>query len=241
MAISCITCAYNEAGRIGRVLDVLTRHPALDEVIVVDDGSTDATARVAAAYPKVRLISYRPNRGKSYALGEGIRGAKGDYLLFVDADLDGLTAQDVTALIEPVLAGRADVSISMRANSLSLYRALGIDFVSGERVVPRALLADEVSEIQHLPHWGCEVFMNKLFIARHLRLAVVRWPHVFNVRKFRKVGLLHGVAEEISMIRGALKAVGAVEAVRQYFGLRRLLIDRPRIVPRLWRKPALQP
>ena len=237
--ISCITCAYNEEHRIGRVLDVLSRHPALDEVIVVDDGSTDATKAVASAYPKVRVISYAPNRGKSHALSVGIRNAKNDYLVFIDADLAGLTAQNVTALVEPVLSGQADVSISMRANSLSLYRLLGIDFVSGERVVPRALLADALSKIERLPHWGCEVFMNNLFIEHKLRIAVVRWSNVYNVRKFRKIGLLHGVFEEMSMVWDALRVVSPLQALRQYFGLRALVVNRPRLMARFTRKPLM--
>jgi len=237
--ISGVTCAFNEEARITKVLDVLVEHPALDEIIVVDDGSADATAQIAAAYPKVRLISYKPNRGKSHALSVGIRNAKNEYLVFIDADLAGLTSQNVTALVEPVLTGKADVSISMRANSLSIYRFLGIDFVSGERVVPRALFTDVLTEIERLPHWGCEVFMNNLFIRKNLRVAVVRWPNVYNVRKFRKVGPFHGFLEEIAMVRDALKVVSPLKAVRQYFGLLRLMTDRPKFMLWLGRRPAL--
>ena len=48
--ISCIVCAYNEAERIGAILEAVDRHPALLEVIVVNDGSTDATEALLAVY-----------------------------------------------------------------------------------------------------------------------------------------------------------------------------------------------
>src|SRR5579863_4743208 len=70
--ISCVVCAYNEAERIGAILEAVSRHPALAEVIVVNDGSTDATAALLAEYPHIKVISYSPNRGKTYALSRGI-------------------------------------------------------------------------------------------------------------------------------------------------------------------------
>ena len=74
--VTCLLPAYNEAPRIGAVLDVVTRHPLIHEVIVIDDGSTDATANVAAR-KGVTLILMPQNGGKSRAIaaGGGRRGA----------------------------------------------------------------------------------------------------------------------------------------------------------------------
>ena len=85
--ISCVVCAFNEASRIRHILDAVRGHPALIEVIVVNDGSTDGTEQVLRAYPDIRLISYLPNKGKTYALSRGIEAAKGDYLMLLDAAL----------------------------------------------------------------------------------------------------------------------------------------------------------
>ena len=134
--ISCIVCAYNEADRIRHILDAVYRHPMLYEIIVVNDGSTDDTAAMLANYPEIRVLSYSPNRGKTYAMNQGVAAAGGDYLMFLDADLAGVTPADVSALARPVANGLTDVSISLRANSLLIYQAVGLDFVSGERVIP---------------------------------------------------------------------------------------------------------
>ena len=55
----------------------------------------------------------------------------------LDADLKHLTAANITELAEPVLSEHFDMSISVRKNSFAIYRWLGLDFVSGERVIPK--------------------------------------------------------------------------------------------------------
>ncbi len=217
--ISCVVCAYNEASRIRHILDAVRGHPALIEVIVVNDGSTDGTEQVLRAYPQIQLISYSPNRGKTYALSRGIAAAQGDYLMLLDADLTGVTASDITALAEPVVSGRADVSISLRRNSLALYRALGLDFVSGERVLPTALVRDAVEEMQKLPRWGGEAYMNELIIQQQLLVSVVDWQRVFNIRKGDKVGHWRGVLDEFDMMRDAFKVLSPWGVVRQNLAL----------------------
>jgi glycosyltransferase involved in cell wall biosynthesis len=108
--ISCIVCAFNEAPRIAGVLDVISNHPLLEEVIVVDDGSTDNTGEIVRRFPAVKLISSPVNRGKSFAMATGVARAQHDLLMLLDADLIGLAAEHITALAAPVLSGLADVA-----------------------------------------------------------------------------------------------------------------------------------
>src|ERR1700731_3959961 len=128
--ISCIICAFNEAPRIAAVLAVASVHPLLHEVIVVDDGSTDHTVEIVKRFPSVKLISYPVNRGKSFAMATGVAAAQSDLLMLLDADLKGLAVEHVSALAAPVLSGEANVSLSLRQNSLLIFRAIGLDFVS---------------------------------------------------------------------------------------------------------------
>jgi glycosyltransferase involved in cell wall biosynthesis len=205
--ISCIVCAYNEADRIRNILDVIVGHPTLGEVIVVNDGSTDETEALIRSYPTIRVLTHTPNRGKTYALSRGIAAARYDHLMLLDADLAGITAADIDALAAPVMRGEAEVSISLRSNSLWVYRQLGLDFVSGERVVPKWLLHSAVAAMQKLPRWGGEVFMNEIFIRQGCRIAVVRWRRVLNIRKYQKVGAWRGALAEAKMIADATRVL----------------------------------
>jgi glycosyltransferase involved in cell wall biosynthesis len=227
--ISCIICAYNEAPRIGQVLAVAATHAALGEVIVVDDGSTDGTVDIVRQFPSVRLIARGTNGGKSAAMVDGIAAARGDLLMLLDADLKGLATEHISALAAPVITGRADVSISLRQNSLAIFRAIGLDFVSGERVVKKALLNEALAQIRTLPRFGIEVFMNRLIIDRRLRIAVTHWPHVTQARKTEKLGYWRGVRAEWRMISDLLRVVYPFALISQTVRLSRLRTEHGRV------------
>ena len=89
--VSIVIPAYNEEGRIKatleRCLKYLKSKKYSWELIVVDDGSKDKTAEIVKSFKKIKLISYKPNGGKGYAVKKGVLESKGDYVLFSDADL----------------------------------------------------------------------------------------------------------------------------------------------------------
>jgi glycosyltransferase involved in cell wall biosynthesis len=232
--ISCIVCAYNEADRIGNILRAVNGHPAVKELIVVNDGSTDDTIALVRAHPGIRLVSYSDNRGKTHAMRQGIAAATGEHLMFLDADLAGLTPRNIDLLAAPIVGGRAEVSISLRRNSLAFYRMTGLDFVSGERVIPAWLVRHQAAAMAGLPRWGGETFINQLIIDARLRIEVVDWPGVANIRKYRKVGPVRGVLAELRMVHDALQVLSPLDLARQYVGLLKL-VNRP---PGPFAKPA---
>jgi GT2 family glycosyltransferase len=84
--ISVVVCTLNGGATIGETLDAIERLEYPDvEPIVVDDGSTDATAEIVAAHPEVRLIR-TPNRGLSAARNTGLRAATGELVAYLDDD-----------------------------------------------------------------------------------------------------------------------------------------------------------
>ncbi len=94
--LSVVVPAFNEAERISESIAALVawldRHVTEFELIVVDDGSQDDTAKRARSCGpldkgSLRVIAYRPNRGKGFAVATGLRAARGRYVLFTDADL----------------------------------------------------------------------------------------------------------------------------------------------------------
>ncbi len=224
-AVSCVIPAYNEAGRIGRVLAVVAAHPLVAEVVVVDDGSTDDTAARVATVAGVRLIRQPVNAGKSKALRTGLAAARRPLVMLLDADLTGLTADHVTRLITPVLRARADMAVSLRANTMTAWRLIGLDYISGERVFRKDLIAGRLDAIDRLPKFGFEVFLNEICITHGCRIAVVRWDGVASPFKYRKYGLLTGVLGDIGMMRDLFSVVSPWRLARQVPAMLRLRVS----------------
>jgi glycosyltransferase involved in cell wall biosynthesis len=123
-AFSLVIPAYNEAERIGQTLhDALgyleTTSPQ-SELIVVNDGSTDATSRIVQdvfaeqSALTTRLLEHSPNRGKGAAVRQGLLAATTPIGLFSDADLS-TPIEEAGKLIEPIAAGQLDVAFGSRA------------------------------------------------------------------------------------------------------------------------------
>ncbi len=119
-SLSVIIPAYNEALRVTPHLQAVlaylrSNYPAF-ELILVDDGSADETSAVISAAfagePRARLISYRPNRGKGYAVRTGMLASRGDQVVFLDADLSTPIDEIPRAL---AALENADVVIGSRA------------------------------------------------------------------------------------------------------------------------------
>ena len=115
--ISIIIPAYNEEHRIERaILEVLRycSERALDgDIIVVDDGSTDKTAIFAMKHKGVRCIQNGKNMGKGYSVRRGFREARGEIILFTDADLSTPINQ-ADRLLDKIKEG-FDIAIGSRA------------------------------------------------------------------------------------------------------------------------------
>lgn len=120
--LSVIVPAYNEALRIGRSLDrirgYLNANSLKGEVIVVDDGSSDATSEVvrrgAESWRDLRLIVNDCNRGKGFSVRRGVLEAQGQYVLFTDADLSAAIDQ-TEMLLAALKSTDADAAIGSRA------------------------------------------------------------------------------------------------------------------------------
>ena len=224
IAVSCIIPAYNEAARIAAVLRIAASHPQIDEVIVIDDGSADATAEaavgVAAELPHVRVLRLPENGGKTNAVAEGVAAARGRWVVLLDADLSGLTVPALSRLLRPVLSGRAEVAISLRGNAPLLWRMIGIDYLSGERVLPRSFLAEDLETLRRLPRFGLEVHMNREMVRRGIRPEVVRWPGVESPGKAHKCGFLAGMLADLRMLGDIFQTISPGEAAQQIFRLR---------------------
>lgn len=113
--ISVIVPVYNEENTIGNVLDRLLRlHSGIEqEILVVNDGSTDKTEEISKLYKSFTLISHEKNMGKGVALATGMKHSRGDIITIQDADLEYFP-EDIPRIVKPIIEDDADVVYGSR-------------------------------------------------------------------------------------------------------------------------------
>ena len=127
MKLSVVIPCYNELKTIGTIVPMVRKSPYQPkEIIVVDDCSTDGTRELlkSGGVPGIdRLVLQETNQGKGAALRAGIRTATGDVVVIQDADLE-YDPEEYEKLLQPILAGKADVVFGSRFLGEGPHRVL---------------------------------------------------------------------------------------------------------------------
>lgn len=205
MTVSAIIPAYNEAKTIGGVVQALAASGMLVEIIVVDDGSSDATADIAEAYG-ARVIRMK-NSGKASAMRAGAEAARSPYLLFCDADLVGFTASHVAKIIEPIRAGAAmTIGLRDRGPFWNMLMKTIFPKIGGERCIAKK---DFRAASEGVAGFGIESALNAYCRKKGLLVALVLLPGVRHTLKETKYGLLPGFTARCKMIAEVIRAEAA--------------------------------
>jgi glycosyltransferase involved in cell wall biosynthesis len=219
LALSIIVPSYNEELRLPASLEQIAKYANASqrrtEVLVVDDGSTDKTAEVALAFadriPNLRVLKNGVNRGKGYSVRHGMLEARGEIVLFTDADLSAPIEQAdllIAALKNfDVAIGSRAVDRSLIAVHESHFREFaGIIFNRIVRIVLRLPFVDTqcgfkafrrercriIFELQTIERFGFDPEL--LFLARRNGLSAVEIP----------VRWSHSPATKINMMRDSI-------------------------------------
>ncbi|MDP9146048.1 MAG: glycosyltransferase family 2 protein [Acidobacteriota bacterium] len=228
--LSIIIPCYNEESRLPvtlkRIAEYLPTLGLYTEVLVVDDGSTDRTAAVAESFrgqiSELRILSNGINRGKGYSVRHGMLEARGDIVLFTDADLSA-PIEESDKLIAAIKEGN-DVAIGSRAMNRSLISThespfrefAGIVFNWIVRIVLRLPFVDTQCGFKGFRRAPCRIIFERqriegfgfdpelLYLARHNGLRTVEIP----------VRWGHSPATKVNMLRDSIKMFVDIFAIR---------------------------
>jgi len=201
--VGVVIPAYNEEQRIGSTIRAIKSLDLVREIVVVDDGSTDNTAQVAMR-EGASLIKLARNHGKGYALCQGLKAISSPIVLILDADL-GDSAVEAAKLIQPIMEGRADVTIARfpslpGRHGFGLVKGLsrmgirlltGKDFdavLSGQRAFRRELINPQFFKYKR---FGVEFGMTVDLLNHGFRICQVDVEMAHRVTGFDLAGVLH--------------------------------------------------
>lgn len=168
--VSAIVPAFNEAKFVQSVLLPLIDSAYIDEVVCVDDGSSDSTPDQIRNMKGVTVVSLPKNHGKAYAIARGIEKAKGDIVLFADADIAGLTDRHIAQLLNPLKLGKFDMVIGYRSSAMEA--TVGVP-LSGERAYFKRDLLPLVKQFEK-KGYGLELYLNYKFKNKRKKIFQLR-------------------------------------------------------------------
>jgi glycosyltransferase involved in cell wall biosynthesis len=218
--VAIIVPAWNEERDIQCVLDTIGPIEWLTQVVVVDDGSSDATPRVAQDcaenYPGMSVMQLPQNQGKGSAMLAGLRSlpAEVDTVVFLDADLIGLTEDHLKVLIEPVKNRVCDMSVAIFKKG---YWRTDISQKFAPNLNGQRCLALRDAEEALIPlaesGYGVEIGLTLYARRKNWRIQYVDWPGMTHDMKEHKLGRREGYRIRAMMYRQIL--VAWIHALRQ--------------------------
>jgi glycosyltransferase involved in cell wall biosynthesis len=206
MKTAAVIPAFNEEATIGAVLDLVKRVEGISEIIVVSDGSSDRTARIARQ-KGVRTIELKKNLGKGAAMKRGIDRTSSDVVLFLDADLVGLTKEHVLALLRPVVSNKVEMTLgTFDSGRVATDIAQVISpFLSGQRAVLRWVLS-ELGDMD-VAGFGVEMALTKHVREKGYRVSQIPLRGLTHRMKEEKMGFGRGLLARLKMYWEIVRSV----------------------------------
>jgi len=187
MKTTAIICAYNEQNTIKNVA-ITTLDYFFDEVIIVNDGSTDKTEEILKEISKqydFKYIVLPENKGKGFAMATGIENTSNEIIVFIDADLSNLKDEHFLHLLIPVLEDEADMVLGQATETLINYKYNPFKSFTGERVLLKNDILPIVEKMKY-SRFGVETLINLYYQSEGKRIKYVMLEELKHPTKFDK-------------------------------------------------------
>ncbi|MEA2107577.1 MAG: glycosyltransferase family 2 protein [Bacteroidota bacterium] len=198
--VSIVICAYNEEPTIKNVIESCHRFNPESEIVLVDDGSEDATQQIVKDLQKDIPISYirmDKNKGKSFAMVIGVENASRDIILFFDADITNIKKEHFDHLLNPIFNAEADMVLGQPSETLIDYRINPFKGLTGERAMLKKDIKSILEDIRDI-RFGVETYINLYFQAHGKKLKYSVLEGLTHPTKYEKTTPMKATMEFIS-------------------------------------------
>ncbi len=190
MKISAIICAYNEEETIKNVVTTVSDY-FFDEVIVINDGSTDKTDEILCGLTdlhNLKYLSLSENKGKGYAMATGVINSIGEIITFIDADLSNLTEEHFSQLVTPVFNKEADIVLGQASETVINYAVNPFKVLTGQRTVLKSDILPILEKIKS-SRFGVETLINLYYKANGKKIKYISLNGLKHPTKFQKTSV----------------------------------------------------
>jgi glycosyltransferase involved in cell wall biosynthesis len=211
IAISAIVPIFNEEKTLQNVVQTLIDSDVISEVICVNDGSQDASLKILEALrEKIEIINLKRNHGKGFAIAVGVKKAKGEIVVFIDADLVGLSREHIVSILEPIRSGGWKAVLGVPIQDESELSHPWIVSLTGERAYFRKDLLPYLDEMKK-KRYGIEIFLNSLYKKSETKIVPLR--DCISPPKWEKRDALQAIKEYFLEIKEVAEEFGRTKGL----------------------------
>ena len=196
MKTTAIICAFNEETTIKNVVTTVCAYP-FDEIIIVNDGSTDKTDEIIrwhTCLDNLKYISLPENKGKGYAMATGIENAIGEIIVFIDADLSNLTNEHFLQLLAPVYNKEVDMVLGQANETLINYSVNPFKSLTGERTLMKKDIMPIIEKMKY-SRFGVETLINLYYQSEGKKVKYIMLDGLKHPTKFDKTNTPQAMKE----------------------------------------------
>ncbi len=196
---TAIICAYNEQNTVMDVILYASIYSIIDEIIVVNDGSTDGTKDIIDELKKeidLKAIHLEKNKGKGNAMAIGVENASNEIIVFVDADLSNIQEKHFNQLIEPVTSGEADMVLGQPSETLIDYGINPFKSFTGQRAILKTDIEPIIDKMK-TSRFGVETLINLFYQSQGKTVKHVMLKDLIHPTKFGKTSPIKATKEFI--------------------------------------------
>ena len=188
MKTSAIICVYNEEKTLVDVIISASKSEIVNEIVVVNDGSTDNTKKIIEDLKnKIEItdIHFKKNKGKGYAMAVGVENATNEIIAFIDADQTNIISGYIDQIVNPLLKKECDMVLGYSTVNILNQDVNPLKILTGERAVYKKDITPILCKMKE-SRFGVETLLYFYFISIGKTIEFIRLIGLKHKDKYKK-------------------------------------------------------
>ncbi len=208
---TAIICVFNEQDTVGNVIISTSKEQFIDEIVVVNDGSTDNSKNIIDKLKfefNLQVIHFDKNKGKGYAMAIGVENATHDIVVFIDADQTKITPNYTSELIKPLVNNEFEMVLGYSTVNVLTKEINPLKILTGERALFKNDIMPILEKIKQ-SRFGVETLLFFYYMSVEKSIKFTRLPGLKHRDKYKKASFKEATSNYIGegweIVSAALK------------------------------------
>ncbi len=197
---TAIICVFNEEETVKNVILSTSKEQSIDEIVIINDGSTDKTDEIIDELQlqlDIKVIHFKKNKGKGYAMAIGVENATNDMVVFIDADQTSITPDYTKQLVDSLLNNECDMVLGYSTVNILSKDVNPLKILTGERALFKKDIIPILDKIKE-SRFGVETLLYFYYISLGKSIKFLMIEGLKHRDKYKKTAFTQATTNYIS-------------------------------------------